>query len=232
MTRRRHSRVAPTHHELVAVTEKLEVARKGRHVLERRRDGLVFLLLDVLERYRTLRTRLDEEFDEAAGLHTRGAEREGEIALRELAEARATHPELLLVETKLSGLVVPLFLSTHITTRIEDRGYGIIGTSSLDDEIAGAYESVLETAVKLAETTDVARRLAAETYRLRVRVNYLSHRLIPDFEADERYIERSLAQREQEERYRQFRVKRRREEHRASRRRREAGDGRDETGEE
>lgn len=202
----------PTHHELLDVKEELRIARRGERILERRRDGLVFVLLDLLERLETLHDQLDAEFEAAVRLHTLGAVREGDIALRDLAMARARRPELLLTETNLLGLAVPFVLSTHVSTRVEGRGYGLLGTSLLDDEIAGAYESVLESVVRLAELRAVVFRLLAEVHRLRVRVNYLTHRLIPEREAERRYIELYLAEREREERFRQLWAKRRNEE--------------------
>lgn len=214
MSRRRYGRTAPTHHELVAARKRLEMARKGERVLGRRRDGLVFVLLDLLERWETLRERCDEEFRRASHLHALAAEREGEIALRELAEARSTHPELIRDETRVFGLRVPLFLRTHITTRAEDRGYGLVGTSALDDELAESYERVLETVVALAEVRSVLAVLLAEIRRLRVRVNYLRHRLIPELEAERDYVRRYLEERQQEERYRYLWLKRRRDERR------------------
>ena len=212
MTHRRRSRVTPTHHELLAIKEELEIARKGEHVLERRRDGLVFLLLDLLDRWKDLRRRAESEFQTATALHVRGEIREGEISLRELAESRNTHPEVIFSETKVLGLRVPSIVSSRISTRLEERGYGLLGTSALDDDIVTSYETVLEYVVRLAELRAVIFRLLAEIRRLRIRVNYLTHRLIPELEAEQLYVQRYLDQREQEERYRQFRVKKRREE--------------------
>ena len=214
MTTRRHGRVAPTHHELVEVQRQLRIAQKGEHVLERRRDGLVFALLDLLDRWRAVRERADGEYRRAARLHALGAAREGDIALRALAEARATRPELLLDETKLFGLRVPIFLSRNVSTWFEERGYGVVGTSALDDELAAAYESLLESVVTLAELRAVLAVVLAEVRRLRIRVNYLTHRLIPELESERRYIKRYLEEREQEEHYRYLWLKRRREERR------------------
>lgn len=212
MSKRLHSRVSPTHHELIRVRKKLKLVRKGKRVLERRRNRLVFLLLDLLDRFKRLHETTETEFAAAADLEPLGAMREGDVSLRELANTRATHPELIVTETKLSGLRVPFILSDHITTRLQDRGYGLIGTSALDDEITRSYEQVLESVVRIAELRGVVMLLLVEVRRLRVRVNYFTHRLLPDLEADRRYIELFLAEREQEDRVRQHWVKRRREE--------------------
>lgn len=222
MSHRRHTRAAPTHHELLAVQDELAIARKGEHILERRRNGLVFVLLDLLDRWRELCADLDERYRTARTLHVTAMEREGGISLRELAAARATHPEVILGETKLLGMDVPRILSASISTPVSDRGYGMLGTSALDDELVSAYEGVLEVVVRLAEMRAVLSRLLSEIRRLRIRVNYLTHRLVPDLEAERAYIEQSLAEREREERYRQFRVKKQRSE-RASRHRRNGG---------
>ncbi|WP_240137439.1 V-type ATP synthase subunit D [Salinigranum salinum] len=203
--------MVPTHHELISIREQLDVARKGEHVLERRRDGLVFVLLDLIDRWRVLQSRLDEQFREANELHVTAMEREGDIGLRELANVRATRPELIVGETKLLGMDIPRILSAYITTPVVERGYGVVGTSALDDELVSSYEALLELVVRIAEIRAVLSQLLAEVRRLRIRVNYLTHRLIPDLESDRDYVQRYLAEREREERYRQLRVKRLRE---------------------
>lgn len=220
MSHRRHSRVAPTHHELIATREELDIARKGEHILERRRDGLIFVLFDLLDRWHELQSSLTERFQDATALHVTAMEREGEITLRELANARASHPELIVGETKLLGMDIPRILSAYITTPVSERGYGVVGTSVLDDELASTYEEVLELVVRAAEVRAVLSQLLSEIGRLRIRVNYLTHRLIPDLEAERAYIQRYLAEREREERYRQLRVKKRREELKSQHRRR------------
>ncbi|ELZ59516.1 MULTISPECIES: V-type ATP synthase subunit D [unclassified Haloferax] len=218
MPNRRHRRTAPTHRELLSVTDELALARKGERILERRRDSLVFVLLDLLDRWTELRRETDEAFREATDLHVWGAEREGEIALRTLSEARSAHTELIISETKLVGLTVPFFLSTSARRSLDGRGYGVLGTSALDDELVGSYESVVEDVVRLAEMRAVLLRLLAEIRRLRLRVNYLTQRLIPELEVEKRYIRRYLDEREQEERFRQFRTKQRNERRQAERR--------------
>lgn len=212
MGHRRQRRVAPTHHELILLKKELTIARKGEHVLERRRDGLVVILLDLLDRFQALHAQLETEFAAAVHLHQLGAEREGEIALRELAKARSTPPELIISETELRGLEIPFILSDHISTSVEERGYGLLGTTALDDEIVRAYEQVLEEVVRLAEMRAVVVHLLGEIHRLRIRVNYLTHRLIPELEAEQRYVEMYLEEREREERYRQLWMKRHRDE--------------------
>jgi V/A-type H+-transporting ATPase subunit D len=179
-------------------------------VLERHRDGLVFDFLDLFDRWSALRTRLDEQFHEARALYVSGVIREGEITLRELSNSRSARPELVVDETKLLGVYVPRILSTNISKPVSERGYGILGTSALDDDIVSSYEQVLESVVRVAEIQATLSRLVAEIRRLRVRVNYLNHRLIPDLESEKQYIQRHLDEREQEERSRQFWVKGRR----------------------
>lgn len=207
MRHRRQSRVTPTHHELIEVEKELETARKGEHILERQRDGLVLILLDLLDRWRTLRAQVETEFAEASRLHTLGAEREGEISLRELAEARSVHPELVTCRRKLLGVEIPLVLGGYISTSIDQRGYGLLGSSALDDEIVDSYERLLESVVRFAEVRAVIQHLLPKIRQLRLRTNFIQHRLIPELESEKRYIEFYLAEREREERFRQHWLK-------------------------
>ncbi|MFC5368728.1 V-type ATP synthase subunit D [Salinirubrum litoreum] len=219
MTRRR-GRVAPTHHELLNLQREIKIATKGVGILRQRRDGLVFVLLDLLDRWRDLQHEMDAAFRSATRLHDRAMEQEGESVLRPLANSRSSHPELLFDETKLLGLPIPMILSDHVTTPVAERGYGLLGTTALDDAVVSAFEMVLELVIRIAEFRLVLSVLLAEIRRLRVRVNYLERYLLPNLDAEREYVQRYLNERDREERYRQFRAKRRKEERREATQRR------------
>lgn len=217
-TEMRATRVTPTRHALNETTDRLEVARTGMAVLERRRDGLVLLTLSLLERWRDCESDLEAAFERATRTRDRALELEGLAPLVGAAEARATHPELLVVTHSLEGVPVPLFLSRGVHSRLDERGYGLVGTSAAVDETADAHEAVIEHVVRRAEVELVVRVLLAEIRWATIRVQALRHRVIPDLEETVRYVEAHLAEREREERLVQRFVKRKREAAREARR--------------
>lgn len=212
-------------HELLRLGKRLKFADRAVTILERKRDVLIFEFMDLLDRRRTLRNRLEAEYAVARQRLRTAWIHEGEITLHEAAETRAVRPELLVTEWNLRSVRVPMFLSRGVRTTLPTRGYGIIGSDSTLDEVVNAHERVLETAIRAAEMDAVLRVLTAEIAETSRRVNVLEHRLIPDIEAERKTLERRLAEREREERLYQRIAKRRRGVHRAERRGQRAAGG-------
>lgn len=204
-------RVTPTRHSLLETNEELTTAERGLDILERRRDRLVFVMLDLLERFRELEASLEEAYATAVTRRTDALELDGIVALKAAAEARPDHAEFLPLTQQLEGLPVPLFLSHGISKRLDERGYGLLGTSAAIDETAETHEAVLDLLIRTAELEITLRIFLLEIRRTNVRVHGLRSKVIPDLEARKAYIEFHLAEREREERNVQRFFKRRRE---------------------
>lgn len=214
----RASRTAPTRHALLQTNERLETARKGLTLLERRQRRLAVLLRALVDRWRASADDLEAAYEAAERTRTRAFEREGRVALEAAAFAREDHAEVLLLSQRIQGLPVPLLLSRGISKRLDQRGYGLLGTSAAVDEAAAAHEALLEALLRHTELELAVRVVLAEVGQLTVRVNALRHRLIPDLEERKAYVEFHLAEREREERLVQRFVKRKRERERSRRR--------------
>ncbi|EJN60942.1 V-type ATP synthase subunit D [Halogranum rubrum] len=198
----------PTQHERLRLEAELRVAQKGQHVLELKRDALIFDLLDLLSRYETQYADVSESFANAVATRTRALEREGGIALRTAAWTRTTTPEVCFAELRIHGVEVPMILSRAIETPLDYRGYGVLGTSAAIDEVAETHERLLERVVPLAEMEGALKQLVDEIWLTNLRVNTIRHRLVPELDAQIRYVEAHLAERDHEERLRQFFFKR------------------------
>lgn len=217
-------RTPPTRHSLLKTNEELKTATRGLTILERRRKRLVSLVMALLDRWKEQRGRLDAGFVAARQLRDRALELEGAIALRSAALAREDHAEVLFLTQELQGVPIPLVLARGITKRLDERGYGILGTTSAIDETAASHEEVLELVVRQAELTLALRVLLARIRQLTVRTNALRHRLVPELEGRKRSIEEHLAEREREERLIQRFIKRKRDASRHERHRGGASD--------
>lgn len=179
------------------------------------------LMKSLLARWERGQAELEAAFDDAERRHALALEREGVIALEGAAMAREDHAEVLFLSRRLQGLPLPMVLSRGITKGLDERGYGLLGTSAAVDETAAAHEAVLELVVRQVELELTLHILVSEIRRLNVRVNALRHRIIPNLETREATIEFHLAEREREERLRQrFFKRRRRSNGRRGRRRR------------
>jgi V/A-type H+-transporting ATPase subunit D len=90
-----------------------------------------------------------------------------------------------------------------------ERGYGLLGTTSVIDEAAEAYETLIVQLVDLAEHEGSIRRILEELEKTTRRVNALEKKLIPDLHAAKDRIEQRRDELEREEFSRLFFIKKR-----------------------
>lgn len=202
---------------LAELRDRIDLLETGVEVLTVRQRRLVRLLFSLAETRRELASEREATFEAAADARTRALMAEGTPALHGIAESRTRPPELLLLSTKLQGLWIGLFLQHQVRTGLTDRGYGVRETSAHVDEAVDAHERVLELAVRVAEVETALAVVAAEVGQLRVRVNAMRFRLLPELRARRKYVLAALDERMRQERYRQRLFKRRQSRHRRER---------------
>jgi V/A-type H+-transporting ATPase subunit D len=132
---------------------------------------------------------------------------EGVIEVYSAAFALKHKPEITLTSRSLMGVTVPEVSFTEISHSIDERGYGIIGTSSAIDEAAGAYEELLDKIIRTAEVETAVKRLLMEIERIKRRVNALEFRVIPDLKEAEAFIMFRLEEMERENIFRLKKIK-------------------------
>ncbi len=94
-----------------------------------------------------------------------------------------------------------------IKKTLEQRGYGLLGTSSVIDDAADAYEDLLEAIITSAELEGGVKHLLDEIERTRRRVNALEFKVIPELEEIRRLIEDQRDEMERQEWTRLRRIK-------------------------
>jgi V/A-type H+-transporting ATPase subunit D len=103
-----------------------------------------------------------------------------------------------------------------VRKRIDERGYGLLGSSSRIDETADAYEELIETVVLAAEVETAMRKMLEEIEKTKRRVNALEFKLLPDLRENQEYIEQKLEEQEREEIFRLKKIKAKKEEEEAA----------------
>lgn len=202
--------VRPTRLELIRLSRRELIARKGRDILQEKLDALVLeharLTKELETMAESIRDQLEGAYEalELAGIMT------GWVRLEELAAACGKIPEPTVISSQVMGVQVPdISLSNlpgqgHFRTQ---RGYSMGGTSGQVDEAALRYESVLESLIGYASLEGRADRISLEMNRTRRRVNALEHLVIPRLVRTMRYIEFRLEEREREDLFRRKRMK-------------------------
>src|SRR6056297_3619689 len=110
------------------------------------------------------------------------------------------------------GVVVPQIESSKVKKSLDERGYGLLGSSARIDEAADAYEELLETIILAAEVETAMKKMLTEIETTKRRVNALEFKLLPELYDNQEYIEQKLEEQEREEIFRMKKIKQKKEE--------------------
>ena len=199
--------VKPTRSELLEIKKKIQLSESGYNLLKMKRDGLLLEFFDVLEKAKDASMDLANSYKIAKEKIDIAEMVEGVIEVYSAAFALKHKPEITLTSRSLMGVTVPEVSFTEISHSIDERGYGIIGTSSAIDEAAAAYEELLDKIIRTAEVETAVKRLLMEIERIKRRVNALEFRVIPDLKEAEAFIMFRLEEMDRENIFRLKKIK-------------------------
>jgi V/A-type H+-transporting ATPase subunit D len=203
--------VKPTRTELLAVKRKIAISESGHELLKIKMEGLIFEFFRIMDQARSLRRDLREQHDEATHNIVIASTVEGALAVKTASYALSSHPEVSVSSRNIMGVTVPVIGGTAVRRRLEERGYGIIGTSPYISDAARSYERLLESIIKAAEVETTLKKLLDEIEKTKRRVNALEFRIIPQLKEAERFIELRLEEMERENTFRLKKIKSKRE---------------------
>ncbi len=190
--------VKPTRMELLKLKKRVKLADKGHKLLKEKRDALISEFMLVIKEYKDARKRAEEKLKIAFGnllmaevlLGSRDIEQISEITLRDIA--------LDFMTKNIMGVSVPIMKIENLVRRINERGYGFLGTNAKLDDAAKNFEESILLIVKLAEVEESVRRIAEEVEKTKRRVNALEYIVIPRLRATIKHIEMRMEEIERE----------------------------------
>jgi V/A-type H+-transporting ATPase subunit D len=173
-----------------------------------KRDGLVFEFFNVLTKARDIRYRIQQDYKKADEKLTIATSVDGETTVTSVAFAIREDPNVVMGCKNVMGVAVPTTLEKGtVKRRIDERGYGIIGTSVRIDEATDAFEQLVEDIILAAELETTLRRLIEEIEKTKRIVNALEFRILPELRKIESYIQTRLEELERENIFRLKRIK-------------------------
>ena len=185
--------VNPTRMELTRLKRKLVTARRGHKLLKDKRDELMRQFLGEVRNNKELREKVEKGI--AASNKNFALARSGmsDEAVRVAFMSPKQEVVLSTATRNVMSVEVPVYTYTTRTSDPNDiYSYGFAFTSSdLDDAVTSLAE-LLPDMLRLAESEKTCQLLAAEIEKTRRRVNALEHVMIPEMEADIRYISMKL----------------------------------------
>jgi len=200
--------VSPTKMVLIRLRRRLGVTKRAHELLEEKKNALIIELYSVLRQLAGLRKEAYENLLKAYRDLVDAEVRLGEGDLKSVSLAVRPCPEVGLKTRKVMGVAVPVLSIADPRRPLSARGYGVVGTSPVVDQVAGGFEEALRSVARWAESEAVIRRLAVEVEKTRRREMALDKIIIPRLLESIKYIEFCLEERERED---LFRLKRTRE---------------------
>ena len=197
----------PTRKNLLRVKGRIKLSERGHDTLEKKRDGLIMEFMGILENAKGVREELSQAYTEAQRTMNVARAMEGDIAVRGAAEALKEHPEIDVESKKIMGVVVPQIKSNKVRKTIDQRGYGLLGTTARIDESANSYERLLDSASLAAEVETGMRKLLTEIEITKRRVNALEFKVLPELYQVRKFIGQKLEEQEREEIFRLKKIK-------------------------
>ncbi|MFC7132552.1 MULTISPECIES: V-type ATP synthase subunit D [Salinibaculum] len=204
--------VKPTRKNLMQIEDRIELSERGHDTLEKKRDGLIMEFMDILDQAQDVREGLDDSYERAQRAIDMARAMDGDVAVRGAAAALKEHPELTTQSKNIMGVVVPQIESSKVKKNLDERGYGVLGTSARIDEAADAYEELLENIILAAEVETAMKKMLEEIETTKRRVNALEFKLLPELRENQEYIEQKLEEQEREEIFRMKKIKAKKEE--------------------
>ena len=192
------SDVKPTRMELIETKRKIKLSKSGYKLLKMKRDGLIMEFFELLPKVKDLRGQLSDLYVDAMEKLAIAVAADGKTALESAANCLNKAPEVELSSNNIMGVVVPAVKVTPVEKSLEDRGYGLVGTSIRVDEAVHAFEKLSEMIILAAEGETTMKKLLDEIESTKRRVNALEFKVIPNLEEVAKYISFRLEELERE----------------------------------
>ena len=202
------AQVNPTRMELTRQKKKLVTAKKGHKLLKDKRDELMRQFLALVRENMALREKVE------AGIHA--ANKNFVVAKASMSEEilhtalMAPKQDVYLEVGKKNVMSVDIPVLEYNTRTADENdiySYGFAYTSCDLDDAVKSLADVLPDMLKLAETEKACQLMAAEIEKTRRRVNALEHVIIPQAQANIKYITMKLDENERSTQIRLMKVK-------------------------
>jgi V/A-type H+/Na+-transporting ATPase subunit D len=199
--------IKPTRSELINLKRKIQLSQRGYKILKMKRDGLIMEFFKVLAEAKDSRGDLLLKYECAVSMMAVANTVEGTIGVKSAAFAVKEVPQITLRSKNIMGVIVPQIESSKVKKTLAERGYGVLGTSTVIDETASSFEELVEAIIESAEIETTMKRLLDEIEKTKRRVNALEFKVIPELTEARDFIKMRLDEMEREELFRMKKIK-------------------------
>lgn len=199
--------IKPTRSELIALKKKIKIAESGYKLLKKKRDGLILEFFEVLKTARDMRKEMSDKYEAATQKMMASIALDGMVSIKSLAMSVKDQPAVDIEVKNIMGVTVPKIRANAVRKSLFDRGYGLLSTSLRMEQMAVAYEELLERIIAAAETETTLRKLLKEIEGTKRRVNALEFVVLPRLRSQTGFIRMRLEEMERENIFRLKRIK-------------------------
>lgn len=191
--------IAPTRSNLLQLKNRLEFAREGFSILDKKREVLTNALLSRAAEAEELQNRVWALYADAYQALERARLSMGQERVEWAALAVTKTIEVNILNHGMMGVPLP---KIDTIGELPDISYSLGDTSVALDETTDSFSKVLLETPRLAEMVTTVWRLARELKKTQRRVHALEKVFIPQYEETIRYIENTLEEQDREEIFR------------------------------
>ena len=200
--------VNPTRMELTRQKQKLSTALKGHHLLKNKRDELMRQFLDLVREDMDLRVKVEESLKTSNRNFVLAKASMSEQILQSAMMTPKQEISLDISTRNVMSVDIPVMQTkTRTADETDIYAYGFAFTSADLDVAVKSLADVLPDMLRLAEVEKSCQLMAAEIEKTRRRVNALEHVIIPETQANIRYITMKLDENERSTQVRLMKVK-------------------------
>ncbi len=199
--------VNATRMELLALKERLNLAKRGYELLKEKLEALTNELFEVIKRYKEVAKQGKEAMSRVQENLRAVYMSMGPLKTQMVAQAMPERFEIVPRTRNLMGVTVPILELHEIPLPEGALPYSPITTTAELDEAVENFKNSLKVLIQLAQVQSALTRLAQEITETKRRVNSLNYIIIPRIENTIQWIRLTLSEREREEFVRLKKVK-------------------------
>jgi V/A-type H+-transporting ATPase subunit D len=198
--------VAPTRSNLLRLEREQEIAQRGHDLLDEKRQALILEVMTMVEDAEAGASHMGTEFEAAYQALLLARVSLGSEKLNWIALSAVREPEVGISQRRIMGVPVAMVHGEEARPLLQ---YGLGDTSVALDEAVQRFRDLLHLVYRLAEMLTAIWRLTREIRKTQRHVKALENRVIPQHEANIKFIEETLEEKERDEFFRAKLIKRR-----------------------
>jgi len=199
--------IKPTRSELLSIKRRIKLTERAYTLLKRKQDGLMLELVKVIKETKQLQKELAERYTASQQMTAIGYMMVGTTGVAIAAESIEQVPTIERSQKNILGVIAPAYTEHGVQKSLDERGYCILGTDSVIDDVADAFEDLLSTVILAAASQTRLRLVLDELVRTRRRVRALEYRVLPEMIEKRNYIQLRRDEMDREEASRLFHIK-------------------------